>query len=126
MQKLGPFLDLLFYFDPKKLFGNNTGVKVTSICISRQCVCVCVCARACACVCVVCVCVCVCVCACTWGGTHTYIHTHTYTYVSAEEKFMTQVTMDRLKVTSPKLYVAGKQVQFLHLPSFLIITTLVI
>jgi hypothetical protein len=95
MQKLGPFLDLLFYFDPKKLFGNNTAVKVTSICISRQPVLVCVCI-------------------------YTYIHTHTYTYVSAEEKFMTQVTMYRLKVTSPKLYVAGKQVQFLHLPSFLI------
>jgi len=89
IQKLGPFLDLLFYFDPKKLFDNNTGMKVTSIYPGNMCLCVCVC---------------VCV----------------YIYFSAEEKFMTQVTMDHLKVTSPKLFVAGNQVQFLHLPSFLI------
>jgi len=41
-------------------------------------------------------------------------------YFSAEERFMTQVAMDRLKVTSPKLFVGGNQVQFLHLLSFLI------
>jgi len=82
MQKLGPFLDLLFYFDPKKLFGNNTGVKVTSICISRQCVCVCVCARACACVCVVCVCVCV----RAHGGAHTHTFTHTHIHTSVLKK----------------------------------------
>ena len=43
-----------------------------------------------------------------------------YIYFSAEEKFMTQVTMDHLKVTSSKLFVVGNQVQFLHLLSFLI------
>ena len=40
MQKLGPFLDLLFYFDPKKLFDNDTGVKVTSIYPGNLCLCV--------------------------------------------------------------------------------------
>jgi hypothetical protein len=102
MQKLGPFLNLLFYFDPKKLFDNNKGMKVTSIYPGNLCLCVCVC-------------------------TYTYIYTHTH--FSAEEKFMTQVTMDRLKVTSPKLFVASNQVQFLHLLSFLISirsTTLII
>jgi hypothetical protein len=43
MQKLGPFLDLLFYFDPKKLFNNNnTSKKVTSIYPGNLCLCVCV------------------------------------------------------------------------------------
>lgn len=84
MQKLRPFLDLLFYFDPKNLFNNNRyeGHKHIS---GNLCLCVCVCK-----------------------------------YFSVEEKFMTQVTMDHLKVTSPKLFVAGNQVQFLHLLSFLI------
>ena len=41
MQKLGPFLDLLFYFNPKKLFDNNTGRKVTIIYPGNMCFCVC-------------------------------------------------------------------------------------
>jgi len=40
MQKLGPFLDLFFYFNPKKLFDNNTGRKVTIIYPGNMCFCV--------------------------------------------------------------------------------------
>jgi len=93
MQKLGPFLDLLFYFDHKKLFDKNTDRKVPSMYQENMCLFVCLCL---------------------------YIYIYIYIYFSAEEKFMTQITMDHLKVTSPKLFVVGNQVQFLHLPSFLI------
>jgi hypothetical protein len=75
MQKLGPFLNLLFYFDPKKLFGNNTGVKVRSICISRQLVLVCVC-----------VCVYVYIYIYIYIYTHIHIHTHTHIHTSVLKK----------------------------------------